>query len=177
MQSYARYLGGSCFAVTLLFMQTINAQTVTSSLTIKNTTSGPNAAPINTNGPGSGCGTTIGNGMAMCPNPTPGPVIQPNGTPVVYTATFQQTANNYLMSAHIEYYLDVQDAAINLQSNTSCEWIVQMDKQNNGLWQPTIKRSAVDDTNTPLVPNCSYTNFTYSSTTGQFFITVTFGGS
>ena len=151
---------------------------VTSSIVIKNTTSGSRAASVNTNENPGGCQATTGSGSAGCALSAQ---MIPVGGSVTATAMYQASnAYNTLYSANVEFYLSTLDPGINTQSSTNCSWQIQIVKQLSQYgqpWQGNIKYSGTQDTNTPLVPACSYSNFSVNSSTGQYSVTLTFGGS
>ena len=128
---------------------------VTSSIIVQNTTYGPNAASINTNGSPGGCKGTIGTGTATCQylNNITIPVNTQVSGDVVYQAS---NAYNTLYEADLTYYLSTVDPGINRQSSTECTFQIQIVKQLSQYgqpWQGSISFKGEQDTNTPLVPN------------------------
>lgn len=154
---------------------------VTSSITIKNTTTGPYAASVNTNGSNGGCTATIGSGVAACSGFSQVNTSIPVNGQISGTASYQASnAYNTLYQANLTFYLSTLDPGINTQSTSSCSWQIQVIRQTSQFgkpWQDTVSYSGTHDTNTPLIPSCSYSNFSVNSSTGQYSIILTFSGS
>lgn len=162
-----------------LFPCAVFAQNVvTSTIIVKNTTSGSYAAAINTTPATGGCQATIGTGASSC---TGLAASIPVNAQTSGTASFQATSvYNTLYEADVGYYLSTIDPGNNTQSGTDCHWKIQIIKQTSQYrqpWQGNVSYFGNQDTNTPLVPSCIYSNFTVDSSTGQFSIVLNFSGS
>ena len=180
------YLARMASIGVVLMGSTVNASaqtqsTVTSSIIIKNTTNGPYAASVNTNGSNGGCTATIGSGVAACSGFSQANTSIPVNGQISGTASYQASnAYNTLYQANLTFYLSTLNPGINTQSSSSCSWQIQIIRQTSQYgkpWQGTMSYNGTHDNNTPLTPYCSYSNFSVNSSTGQYSIVLTFSGS
>ena len=181
MSSHIINLAGAGILLIGSFVSASAQTVVTSNITLQNTTTGPYAAAINTNGSNGGCSATIGSGIAGCSGFNAAGTSVPVNNQISGTASYQASnAYNTLYQANLTFYLSTLDPGINTQSTSSCSWQIQIIRQTSQYgkpWQGTVSYSGTHDTNTPLTPSCSYSNFSVNSSTGQYSIVLTFSGS